>query len=367
MMNRLHLPGIAFVAQTRRLLGLPSPASSSCARGFASFDVDQRKQQIIASTQSFSFELTPKTTKQLLASPTSLSATRQKTVAMMKQLLASAAPGAPNRIYITKLPGHPQQDTVDAVDLVRDLGFEVVPHIPARGLEGAADLDQFLGRLRPEHVLIVGGSVDQPVGDFSEALQLLETGLLQKHGVKTVGLAAHPQGADSIEAGLLQQAFVDKLRWAKRERGNFEEVYWATQLAYSVDAIKAWERQLREEPFSGDARRDANDLRINLGVPGPASTTQLVKYAAMSGVANSVNYFKNNPTAAWNLLTRRSVLDDLIVEIGAHIQEDAQNKIGGFHFFTFGSLSKTLDWACKVRAGRFDLDSWGRILVHEGD
>merc|ERR1711920_1203609 len=109
---------------------------------------------------------------------------------------------------------------------------------------------------------------------------------------------------------------------------------------------------------------NGNDLRINLGIPGPATTTQLIKYAAMSGISTSVNYFKNNPVSAWQLLTKRSVLDEIVAEISTHIQEQPQQTIGGFHFFTFGSLQKTLDWACKVRAGRFDLDSNQQITCH---
>ena len=38
-----------------------------------------------------------------------------------------------------------------------------------------------------------------------------------------------------------------------------------------------------------------NTLPIHVGLPGPASTAQLAKYAAMSDIGNSVNFFKNNP------------------------------------------------------------------------
>lgn len=58
--------------------------------------------------------------------------------------------------------------------------------------------------------------------------------------------------------------------------------------------------------------RLGNTLDIHVGLPGPATTAQLAKYAAMSDIGNSINFFRNNPVAAWNLLTKRSVLDELV-------------------------------------------------------
>ena len=46
-----------------------------------------------------------------------------------------------------------------------------------------------------DEVLIIGGGVDQPVGAFDNSLQVLETGLLQKHGIRRVGVAGHPEGS----------------------------------------------------------------------------------------------------------------------------------------------------------------------------
>ena len=83
----------------------------------------------------------------------------------------------------------------------------------------------------------------------------------------------------------------------------------------------------------------------------------------MSGVSNSMNYFKNNPVAAWNLLTKRSVLDDLVGEIAVETQTNKENCIKGFHFFAFGNPAKAINWAQKVVEGDFLLDNDGKIAV----
>jgi len=73
-----------------------------------------------------------------------------------------------------------------------------IPHVAARSLRDAAHLDEYIGglvsRASVEEVLCIGGGVDNPVGEFSDTMQVLETGLLQQHGIKRVGVAAHPEG-----------------------------------------------------------------------------------------------------------------------------------------------------------------------------
>jgi len=291
-----------------------------------------QKETIQRGVSNFSFELTPAFAQKLFVPEAERTEKQEQLLDSLRSLGKTS--GAKTKVYVTKLPGHPQEDTINAVRAVHQFAdhLEAVPHLPTRGIRDNADLAHFIERMttkagdfRPvEHVLVVGGSVDTPVGQFSESLQLLETGVLQENGIKTIGMAAHPQGADNIEQSVLEKAFEDKLRWAQAQKSDVRKLDfdWSTQLAYSPQAIIQWEKDLRHGKYGKTNASLCNDLPIRLGIPGPASMAQLAKYAQMSGIGNSINYFKNNPLAAWNLMTKRSVLDDLVVEISEYMQKE---------------------------------------------
>lgn len=264
----------------------------------------------------------------------------------------------PPKVYVTKLPGHPMQHSIDAVRLLRDAGLEPIPHIAARGVTNRAELEDFVRKLGCRRVLVIGGSIDHPLGEFDKALDVVTTGALEQNGVTDLVLGAHPQGADNIPPAVLEKAFADKLHWAQTTgRERFDSISWCTQLCYSADVLQAWEQSIR--------LNQGNTLKIQVGVPGQASMAQLARYAAMSGVANSVNFFRNSPSSAWSLLTKRSVLDDIVDRTSRYRLEDSEQLFGSFHFYSFGALPETLRWACKVSRGEFDIGEVGRIVLHE--
>ena len=82
-----------------------------------------------------------------------------------------------------------------------------IPHVAARSLRDAAHLEEYIRglsqRAAVSEVLCIGGGVDHPVGEFSETMQVLETGILQQHGIKRVGVAAHPEGVPPFSAAAM--------------------------------------------------------------------------------------------------------------------------------------------------------------------
>src|SRR6187399_669911 len=95
-------------------------------------------------------------------------------------------------LYIPHIPGTDLQETVDLATRLRREGMEPVPHIVGRRFESLEVLDDFLGQLAAqagvEQVLAVAGDTPAPVGKIESALQVLESGLLEKHGIKRVGV-----------------------------------------------------------------------------------------------------------------------------------------------------------------------------------
>jgi methylenetetrahydrofolate reductase (NADPH) len=47
--------------------------------------------------------------------------------------------------------------------------------------------------------------------------------------------------------------------------------------------------------------------------------------------------------------------DELIVGLAAYKKRNAQTLMAGIHFFPFGGLKRTADWANKIVEGQFEL------------
>ena len=76
-----------------------------------------------------------------------------------------------------------------------------MPHLAARALLDTQELEMWLETMRSSgvnHVLLLAGDNDEPAGIFSSSLDVLLTGLLQKHGIQQVDVVAHPEGSSRM-------------------------------------------------------------------------------------------------------------------------------------------------------------------------
>src|SRR6266850_2107910 len=125
---------------------------------------------------------------------------------------ADLVPGG-TAMYIPHVPGVAREDTIALAARLRREGMDPVPHVVARRTETAAILDDFLNRLGGEagvtRVLVVAGDIAKPEGEFESALQILERGFIEKHGIKKLGVAGHPEGqhAAQVRARLRRRPF----------------------------------------------------------------------------------------------------------------------------------------------------------------
>jgi methylenetetrahydrofolate reductase (NADPH) len=95
------------------------------------------------------------------------------------------------RFYVAFVPGEDHRAVVAVAARVRAEGLVPVPHFPARSIVHRAELDDYLrrvtGKAGVDEVLVIGGGIDLPRGAFSGTLVLLETGLFEAHGTRTIG------------------------------------------------------------------------------------------------------------------------------------------------------------------------------------
>jgi len=256
-------------------------------------------------------------------------------------------------IYIAHIPGTDLQETVDLSTRLRKEGMEPVPHIVGRRLETLEVLDNFLGQLAGqagvEQVLAVAGDIPAPVGNIESALQVLASGLFEKHGIKRLGVAGHPEGHKQVSDAMLKSALRQKNEYAKKT-GIY--VYVVTQFTFTAEPVIQWEAKTPE----------IGELPYMVGLPGLASPTSLLKFALDCGVGASLEAFAKRAGKFTKLLTVATP-DEILVDLVQYKLKNSATHLAGIHFFPFGGFKRTAAWVNKVVDGQFDLNSDGTGLI----
>ena len=219
-------------------------------------------------------------------------------------------------VYITLLPGEDFRQVANKTKKLTNLGFNPVPHFPARSIKNLNDLKDYIKRCKDcgvKQALVIGGSA-QPVGDFHCSLQLLETGLFE--GFR-IGIAGHPDGSPDISDSDLEKAMRDKKPYAD---------YIVTQ----------W--LMEPEPIIKFVSKQT--IPVHVGITGPMKISSLLKFANTVGAKNSINFIKSNLGKTFDLLRPKDP-NDLI--------EKVKSVTNNFHIYTFGGLKETSAWLMKKK------------------
>ena len=257
-------------------------------------------------------------------------------------------------VNVTFLPGTDPVDTVNVSKRLRDDGMNPVPHIAARSITSKAQLTDLVAdmtsRAKVDEVLVIGGGVTNPVGDFTSSMEILETGVLQSAGIRKIGVSGHPEGSPDITDPQLAEALAWKNDFAKREG---LDLYIETQFCFDAAAVVAWENMIREA---------GNELPIRIGIPGPATIKTLFRFAQISGIGPSMRFVAKQARNVTKLLTVQSP-HLLIAGLAEAMANDENTKLHHFHYYPFGGVAKTAVWASEVAAGNIDLLPKGGFSV----
>lgn len=250
--------------------------------------------------------------------------------------LREAGPAIPQgtRINVTYLEHEDLETRLLAARTARELGLVPVPHISARRLSSAAQLEEFLAALAADDVsdsvFLVGGDPSVPHGPFHEALDLIRSGLLERYGVRHVSVAGYPEGHPDISDSVLWSSLEDKAT-ALRAEGLPGSVI--TQFGFDVDAVLRWIEE---------TRRRGVDLPIRVGVPGPAGVRRLLRYATRFGIGTSAGIAKKYGLSITNLMGTAGP-DRFIHALAEQLQPEVHGEVK-LHFYTFGGLQATSTW-----------------------
>ena len=237
------------------------------------------------------------------------------------------------QIAVTFLPGEEIEQRVEAAVLVRELGFEPIVHLSARRLQSEEPLDSYLRDITTKagvkRVFVIAGDPPEPEGPYENSLQIIESGLLEKHGIEIVGVGGHPEGHPNNTKAELWDWMEKKLA-AVRAHGMVPLV--VTQFAFDDDAIIEWIAEMRERGI---------DVPVRLGVPGPAGIKRLLGFAKRCGVGASASVMKKYGISLTNLIG--SAGPDKLVN---SLEKGLTEKHGRvrLHFYPFGALKASAEW-----------------------
>ncbi len=253
---------------------------------------------------------------------------------------AAAVVPAGTRINVTFLGNEDLTVRVAAARAVREHGFVPVPHLSARRLRSQAELEEFLAALAEvgaaEHVFVVGGDPETPEGPYEDSLSVIRTGVLQRHGVRGVGVSGYPEGHPGIDDATLWSALTDKTA-AIREQGLEPEII--TQFGFDKDPVLEW---------LAEVRRRGVDAPVRIGVPGPAGVKRLLGYARRFGVGTSAGIVQKYGFSLTNLLGTAGP-DRFLRDLAAGHDPAVHGQVL-LHFYTFGGLRATAEWVREFAA-----------------
>jgi methylenetetrahydrofolate reductase (NADPH) len=259
----------------------------------------------------------------------------------------------PLEVYLSAVPTRDPAEQIAAAVRLHRAGFAPVPHVAVRNFATTDALDAFLGAMARDagvrRVLVIAGDRDEPAGPFRSAVEAIDSGALQRHGIAEIGIAGYPEGHPRVPQQELDRALGEKIEIAAQLGFAVEIV---TQFCFAPEPIVAWIARLRD--FGID-----NPVRI--GLAGPTNMATLLRYARRCGVRASVQGLARQSGLARHLFNMSA--PDAIVR--ALADAHARDQLGdvALHFFSFGGIVGTARWARAVGDGRITPDAAGGFQV----
>jgi methylenetetrahydrofolate reductase (NADPH) len=233
----------------------------------------------------------------------------------------------PARVTITCSPKHGPDRAVELAGRLRQLDHSLTVHVAARMVRDRDHLGQLLAGLADagvDDLFLIGGDIDDPVGDYASAVELLPLVIEHPQRPGMIGIAGYPEGHPRISEEDLERALRDKSRLAD---------YVVTQMCFDPEALREWIARQRAQGM---------ELPVVIGMPGRVARRKLLTMSARIGVGPSLDFLRKQKGLR-RLLSRRSTADQLYDGI-APLLDDAELGVDGFQYFTFNELLQTWEW-----------------------
>ena len=246
------------------------------------------------------------------------------------------------RVYVAHIEGTPIEDMVATAKRLNDEGFPVMPHLPARGIAGKAELEDWLKRYQNEagvkQALLLGGGYAAPVGTFTSSIDMIETGLFDKMGFERLHIAGHPEGNKDIDSDgsskIVDQALMWKQDFASRTDAD---IAIATQFAFDAKSVTDWAERIQAMGVT---------IPVHVGVAGPTKLQTLIKFAIACGVGPSLKVLQKRAMDLSKLLVPYEPTE-VLAGLAAHKAKNPGSLIDQIHVFPLGGINPSAEWMNK--------------------
>lgn len=233
------------------------------------------------------------------------------------------------KVTVTASPGKGIDTTLRLSERLSQCGFEAVPHISARLVAGEGHLKDIVQRL-DEHgireAFVVAGDVEEPVGPFEGASQLLSAMARVGHRLERIGITGYPESHPVISDETTIEAMFEKEAMA---------TYIVSQICFEPRTIVDWVHRVR---------RRGVDLPIHLGMPGLVQKLRLLRVSRRIGLGESARFLDKHRSWLARLVLPGGYRPDGLLEDLAPLAADPENKVHGLHIYTFNEVERTEMW-----------------------
>jgi methylenetetrahydrofolate reductase (NADPH) len=290
------------------------------------------KERVIAFMLAASIEITP---------------SEQKHLPALRDILPPAC-----QIYISHVPNASLAQVVTTALAVQACGFQATPHLVARRINYPQTLRTTLAELLAhgvEQVLLVAGDAQHAAGEYDSTLDVFDSGLLEKSGIKRIGVAGYPEGQRGIGHAMLSSALKSKQAFSDR---TGLPLFIVTQFGFNGGALRNWEPELAQIGVR---------LPIVAGIAGPTPLSKLIKFAMRCGIGASLRAVMHNLSGVSDIAELATTPEQHVMRL---MQLPGSTAVIAPHFFCFGGVLETAQWIRRIISGHFAIDDTQlKILV----
>jgi len=232
-------------------------------------------------------------------------------------------------LAVTCSPTKGVDETLELSEKLIGKGFKVTPHIASKCVSGEKHLEIIIKKLDElgiDSIFVPGGDRPEPMGDFSNASDLLRSLKKIGHNLKKIGMAAHPEGHPDVSNEVLMEALEEKKDLAD---------FIVTQMCFDAKILNDWMAEIHNKGI---------DLPVWVGLPGVIERGRLLKTSLRIGVGDSLRFLRKKSQVATELM-KSSVYnpDDLLKDITEQ-NDTNQSNLAGYHIYCFNQIETTETW-----------------------
>ena len=250
------------------------------------------------------------------------------------------------RVYIAHLEGTTIEDMLITAKRIKSASFVPMPHFPARIIKDNKVLEDWINRyseIGVNEALLLAGGVDRPLGNLSNSMELLSTGLFEKYGFERLHVAGHPEGNKDIDPNGSDINVMNALKWKQDySKDTKAEISIATQFLFESKPVIDWANKILSNGIT---------LPINVGIAGPAKLQTMIKFAIACGVGPSLRVLERRAKDITKLLFPFEPTN-ILTELADYKESNPNTNIEGIHFFPLGGIEKSSDFIKNINTAQ---------------